>query len=570
MSGEPVPVTLNGAGDSDVVAELTSWQNELAASEQPVDLAYFLRGSKDGRLSLLGGRSDFAVSGAPFTDAELAGRPAGAGQIIEAPISISALSVLVTTPYPNEWNTEKLLCDPDDPDVPDPAACVERGVYTGPIRLPAENLAAIYLTLSPQFENNRLATWGDPAIEAAMGGPSLAITGASSVPVWVNRAEGSAITKSLMLYARDMAPTAWELRKREYPQFAWEPIGEQFGSRGSSRFGEDTLAGLIAISNVAPSGTVIPNWAGNMGAVGSRRVGRLVADYPNAQFRQVEVQNKNGDWVLPTREAIEASLAAGTATNLGATEAVPGAYPMTWVTRLYTVAGTLTPEKANALAASVRYMATDGQDAIVAGGGAPLPAALRAEALASADAIIDANCAADGYEVVVGGPSEFEPKSPGVEAIGQMKHCRAKPGASSTTTISTIDSTTTTTAASEPAAPTVAETIAPAPRPSGGSPSGARPSPSAGAAPTAALPEVETTTTVVAQAAVVPTTAAADVDDGAAGGAGTRPRGRPLGSLLYALPSDDAEGFKKLGTLLLGAALYLFGRRLVRARMIAT
>jgi hypothetical protein len=564
VTGESAPITINGSGDSDVTLELTAWQNSLATSAQPVDLAFFQRGSKDGRASLLGGRSDYAISGVPFTEAELGKRPAGAGQIIGVPIAVNALSVLVTTPWQNEWKTQKVVCDPDDPDVPDPSVCIVDGEYDGPIRIPAENLAAMYMTLEPSFQNNGLAVWGNPAIEEAMGNPSLAI-GRNS-PIWVNRAEGTAITQSLMFYAKQMAPTAWELRKAEYPEFPWEQLGEQFGSRGFSRFGEDTLAGLIAIPNLPPGGTVLDSWAANIGPVGSRRAQRMIVDYPTAQFREVEVQNKNGDWVLPTREAIEASLAVGVDTNLGAEQAIPGAYPFTWLTQLYTVAGALSPEKANALAASVRFIATDGQDAVVANGGAPLPAAQRAEALAGADLIVESNCSAEGFEVVVGGPGDFEPNTPGVQAIGQMKHCRAKAPTATTTTTTILAASTSTTVVSLPAVgPTARPPAQPgaAPRPNVPSSPGVSPGPVVPAPADAPIEQVADPGTTAAAVASSVVKSEAPV----AGGVGNRPRGRPLDNLPYVLPSDGSEGFKKLGTLLLGAAMFLFGRRLVRARM---
>ena len=64
------PVALSGSGDSELTAEITDWQNEMFAADQPTDVGYFQRGSSDGRSRLLSGDKEFAVSGVPFTDAE--------------------------------------------------------------------------------------------------------------------------------------------------------------------------------------------------------------------------------------------------------------------------------------------------------------------------------------------------------------------------------------------------------------------------------------------------------------------------------------------------------------------
>jgi PBP superfamily domain len=579
-----VPVELNGSGDSELSAEFTSWQDTMFAADQPTDISYFQRGSSDGRARLLDGSKQFVISGVPFTAAELAGRPGNAGAIIEAPLAVSSLSAIVTTP-PDSWSTTTFVCDPNDPLVEDPDACVVHGAYAGPIRLPPENLSALALGLSPTFQNNGLGLWRDPNVLTAMGFAPPSATLALQVPqldaaapgkedTWMNRQEGSAASKSLMTYAQALAPTAWGLRGQEFPGFVLDANQERFGTRNLLREGETTVVGLVALYKTDVFCNCVQNaWAGNATAVSSTSFGQVVTDAPDARFREVEVQNKHGDWVLPTRASLEAAIAAGVDIDSGAIVDAPGAYPFTWISRLYTVAGTLDPDEANALAATIRYIATDGQDLVVAKGGAPLNASLRAEALSAADQVVAGNCTQAGYEIVASGPSSFEPNTPTVQALHALKHCQPAPPPPTTTTTTT--STTTTTLAPTSTSTTVAATTTNVQSSPAEVPVVSRttPSPSAGAAATSvnatttttSPPETTTTTTARATTTTTSTTSVPPLP----AGLGSRPRGRALSSLPLQLPPDGSEGFKKLGSLLLGAGMFLGGRRFVLSRRVS-
>jgi hypothetical protein len=561
------PVALSGSGDSELTAEITDWQNEMFAADQPTDLGYFQRGSSDGRSRLLSGDKEFAVSGVPFTAAELAARPPNSPQIIEAPLAISSLSALVTTPT-NGWATTQITCDPSDPrldpmsDLFDPEACTLHATYDGPIRIPAENLSALAIGLEPSFQGNNLALWIHPDMVAALD-PHLDVLAPGNKHTWMNRLEGSAANKSIMTYAQALGPTAWTLRGLQFPGFVLDANQERFSTRNLVREGESTVTGLVSIFNVDVACNCIDaGWTGNAMPVSSTAVDQIQSDYPRARFREVEVQNKHGDWVLPTRAALEAAIAAGTGMDSGATVDAPGAYPFTWITRLYTVAGTLDPDKANSLAATIRYVATDGQDLVVAKGGAPLTAALRAEALDAADKVVISNCTQAGYEVVTSGPSTFEPKTPTLQALTAMKHCQLIPPPPTTTTTSTTTTSTTTTTTTTTVATTVpATTVILA-----SSPPLVQQAPATTAAATT-LPTTTTTEPVaVTTTTVTPTTTTTTI---ATGASTTRLRGRALTTLPMPLPPDGSEGYKKLGTLLLGAATFLAGRRFLLSRRVA-
>jgi hypothetical protein len=274
--------------------------------------------------------------------------------------------------------------------------------------------------------------------------------------------------------------------------------------------------------------------------------------------------------------AVGTSLAAGTTPDVATTEVVPGGYPLTWLTSLYTEGGRFSPDQANSMAATIRYIVTDGQDAIVTDGGVAMSDALVAKALKGADAVVAANCTQPGFEVATGGPSVFEPATPKVQAIAAMKHCQAVPPPPATTatsvaaTTTTTAATTTTSNASTTTAVTTAPTVVGSEAPvvtsrssSGNTPSAVRPAPSRTVAVT--VPISESTTNTSAPASVSATTTTTSV---APSGAGRLVRGRPLSALPMPRPADGSSGFKKLGTLMLGSALFLFGRKLYLVRRV--
>ena len=240
----------------------------------------------------------------------------------------------------------------------------------------------------------------------------------------------------------------------------------------------------------------------------------------------------------------------------------------------------------------VRYIATDGQDDAIALDGAALTSSMRAEALAAANEIVAKNCgigaSAATHEVITSGPSDFEPNTPKVQALTSLQHCALKPPpTTTTTTTTTIASTTTTsvapTASSTTTVPSTTIVASLPPRtpavvappvvvPSVAIPSVAFPSDDAttpsgdGAASddTTDSPTEGASTTTVPGDQVEPGATATTQPTG--GAVTTRVRGRTLDALPLPKPSDGSGGFKKLGTLMIGAGAFLFGRRLVQSR----
>jgi len=595
----PTPITLKGQGDSDLIAELVSFQNALYEADQPTDMSYFNIGSAQGRKNLLSGKADFILSGVPFTAAELAGRAAGAGAIIDVPLSVAALSVVVTTPPQIGWQTVELPTDPScGTEDEDPTLCaVTYGTFEGPFRVPADNLSAMIVGLALSATNN-LQSWANPAWEAALGTSAMTIqTSRLNAHTWVNRSEASSQNSALLTYVSSMSPDVWSARLAQDSAYPWKPNGEQMSpATKPTKQGTDQVAGAITFATLNPfsnTGFTYGPWTGNAGAVPVTYVGDLKEDFPKAGLQVMEIQNHLGEWVSPNRASIEAALAADpNGMDIAATQDVAGGYPLVYINHLYTVAGTLAPDKANALAAFVRYAVTDGQDEVVNRGGAPLTAAQVTQALAAADQIVTANCTATGYEVTTSGPSALEPNTPKVQALASMRHCTLAPVPTTTTSTTTTtiadttttvaDSTTTTSTTSTVAATSTTALVA-SESPTGSSgttsytpsytptytptytPSATTPAVvSTDEEPTADTAVEDTTTTIVVDTTIPPETTA--VVAAATGGPGTHPRGVALTALPMVSPDDGSAEYKKLGTLFLGAALFLFGRRLVHAR----
>ena len=88
-------VELTGAGSGSVFGLMDAWKIPLYTSNSGMNLGFFDRGDKDGRLEFAQGDVDFAVSAEPLSDSDnqtLAGRNIHA---IVAPIAVSAATFIV-------------------------------------------------------------------------------------------------------------------------------------------------------------------------------------------------------------------------------------------------------------------------------------------------------------------------------------------------------------------------------------------------------------------------------------------------------------------------------------------
>jgi PBP superfamily domain len=422
---ETAAVPLQGGGSWGAYREVLKWQDDLSGSKSPIDLSYTAHGSFIGRQEFISGSNDFVMSGVPFTAEELAQVPGGAAGLIDAPVQVSTLGFLLQAPVPDGFATLEQLCDPDDPTVPDPSACLVKHPYTGPIKLPATNLAAMALHYTgtgfpPQN------SWNDPNVLAAMGVANFT-TPPLAGPGPVNRSDPDETSYFLQQFVAAKAPDVWNGLKASNPTIPWEPITERLGRQGgASRDGVDQQSQQLALGGGDPtSGTLTQFTAGVFAPVPPSAVGGIKQTFPDAKVQFVQVQNANGDWVEPTPDSINKAVDAGGGTPLYAlTNAVPGAYPFVWIDHLYAPAHGLTIEKTETLATLIRYLATAGQAAAKPVGEGELSQPLVKQALVAANQLVKSNCTGNDRHIEESSDAgSFAPDLPAMDSIGTMSHC---------------------------------------------------------------------------------------------------------------------------------------------------
>jgi hypothetical protein len=424
---------LLGAGSWGAYRELLTWQNDLADAESPIDLQYTPHGTVLARQDFIAGNADYILSAMPFSAAESAKVPGGGG-VIAAPVQVSSMTALLQRPVPDGFVSLDIVCDPDDPNTPDPAACVVRTPYTAPVKVPNSNLAAMVLHY-PGTTSPPLTSWNSPSVLKAMGVDNFT-TPPLAGPAPVLRSDQDEFNYFLQKYVATAAPSVWAGLKASDTRIPWEPISERLGRTASaSRDGVEQQGQQLALGGGDPaSGTISQFTAGVLGMVPASAKGGIEDAFPKAKVEFMPVQNANGDWVTPTPDSISKAVASGGETPLYAlTNKVPGAYPLAWVDYLYAPAKGLSREKAEAIASVIRYLATAGQKAAEPVGEGKLSSDLTQKALAAANTLIESNCAGKVIENTEAGP--YAPDLPELKSIGTVKHCTTEPKEAPPTTI---------------------------------------------------------------------------------------------------------------------------------------
>jgi hypothetical protein len=422
-------LALKGGGSWGAYRELRQWQDELSESKSPVDLGYTPHGTFLGRKDFIDGKLDFVLSAVPFTAEELTSIPGGAAGLIAAPIQVSSLAFVVQTPVPDGFTSSKLICDPDDPDVPDPTACLVKKPFTGPLKIPTANLAAMSLRYQGPGQPP-LTSWSHPAVLQAVGVPNWTMPPLAG-PSPVLRSDQDEANFFLQQWAATAAPAVWKGLKESETRIVWEPISERLPRQaGASRDGVEQQSQMLTLGGGDPgSGTINGFSSGVFAPIPASSLGFLRQAFPKAELQYIHVQNANGDWVTPTPDSINIAVTAGGAAPLYATtNKVPGAYPLVWVDHFYAPAKGLSIQKTEATAAVMRYLATAGQDAAAPVGEGRLSLPLVAAALEAANQLVRSNCEGNDRHVVEStDPGPFAPDLAAVKTIGTMAHC--EPGA---------------------------------------------------------------------------------------------------------------------------------------------
>jgi hypothetical protein len=293
-----------------------------------------------------------------------------------------------------------------------------------------------------------------------------------------------------------------------------------------------------SIEGLQSGGSPFPG--GFIAAVPRPAFDQIQADKPSMYARLVELQNGAGEWVEPNTQTLTAAVVAGGDVPLFAlTNKVKGAYPLVYVDHIYMPAHGLSIEKIEALATSVRYLVTSGQNKMASVGDAPLTKPLVNRALAAANQLVVSNCTDKAWTTVSSAdPGPWAPDDPGMKSFGPMLHC--------------VET------ASLQSASVTPTTLAPAPPVTTGT--------SPATAPPATVPVV----TSISPSALVPPTAAASVASAPAAAPAAKAASTPLNSVLAVsklpmpAPFSGSGGFDRLAAVVAGALLLFVVRRPVR------
>jgi hypothetical protein len=257
-------------------------------------------------------------------------------------------------------------------------------------------------------------------------------------PVSVVQSEADESNYYLALWTRTAAPSAWNnIKSVSPPGVVWEdPVTHDVFERiprvpTLSRQGADQAGDQLTISGGVAGGSVGGTTAGAVGDLPPTALLAAPQGQSNANpLTFVAIKNKHGDWITPSTASINAAVNAGNGSPLYAlTHDVKDAYPLTWVNYLYVKATGLSAAKTEAVATTIRYLATDGQSATTPWNEGTLSQPLVTQALQAANQVVQSDCPAAGGTVFQSNdPGPDAPNLSGIHAIGAMLHCQAPPG----------------------------------------------------------------------------------------------------------------------------------------------
>ena len=374
-------------------------------------------GTRDLRTTFIEGSGDFVVSGADFTEAEKTVLAKAGKEVVAAPVQAVGLAFFgFVPPLP----TFPEGCEEQD-------NCLEnKAPYTGPIRFTPNVMANL------MFERSNVWT-DDQFLGSLTLEPGRFLFPPIRGPRPLVRTDPDATNLYLESYVATTSPQIWAVSRSELPGATANPqVSESWpNSITPSRLGMDNVVSQVregldpASSELSFGGTI------TSGSVSLVEESFVLNDIKPAAQRvplfRVQLQNAAGEWVLPNTLSISAAVAAGEGIpNTGSVGlAVPGAYPITWVNKLYAPTKGLGAAKANSVAAVIRWQVTAGQseDVLKAAGDGKLTPKMVAAALAAADQVVKSNCAdAKGTvksSTTAGGTA---PKG-GFPGLGEVTYC---------------------------------------------------------------------------------------------------------------------------------------------------
>ncbi|MGC9149159.1 MAG: phosphate ABC transporter substrate-binding protein PstS [Sulfolobales archaeon] len=328
-----IPATLNGGGSSAINPQMQNWAKIFRddISEGAITVNYQSIGSGAGQKGIVDGSLDFAGSDIPLTKDNYDALKSKGRGFIQIPIIAISIAVIYNIP---EWDQSKC----------------------GPLRLSPEAIAEIYL--------GNIVYWDDPLIKNLQKPECQALLPHKEI-YGVHRSDGSGSTALLTMYLSKAYPK-WNQTVGYGLVVNWpiDNTGRGIGGKGSE--------GVIAqVKNTKYSiGYVEPNYA------------------EKENIPIAAVTNKAGQFILPTKDAIEEALKRG-ATALPKPDEYWGSVPLQFVyqdgNNTYPIVGTpiiiirtdLPKDKLEALKQFFTWVLTNGQkETYVLPGYYPLPTEL--------------------------------------------------------------------------------------------------------------------------------------------------------------------------------------------------
>jgi hypothetical protein len=452
-----VPTVLSGEGAWSAFELNTGWHNDLSTAKTPIDLRYTAVGSYFGRADFLNKGADYAISGVPFSDTELAKAKVKRSDLIDAPLVVSSLGILLQRPTggPREgFNELEIRCDPFDESTWPPdittldqalAGCDRwKAPYTGQIKVPWQNLAAMLFTETRDATGHTtgepLDSWNEPGVLAAFGVSNLLSVPLGNGPVTVLRSDPDETSYYMQQFAKQFTPNVWSMLKEDNPQGSFDTISEKLPIAATASRGQaDQQADQIKwppsdpINGISPKGGMLAPIPASI--IVEPQETWSIFNPPASFVEFMPVQNGNGDWVEPTTDSLTKAAAAGLDTPLYAfNHNVPGAYPFTWIDHLYAPAHGLSIDKTNAMATLIRYLATAGQNVAAKAGEGMLPPALVQKSLDAANALVASNCVGSDRVIETStDPGPFAPTKPVLTGLGTISTCAPAPVVTTTT-----------------------------------------------------------------------------------------------------------------------------------------
>jgi len=527
----------------------------LSAPESPV-VSPFRVGDAEARRQLISGSADVIVTGAPFTEAELADLADTGRGVIAAPVQGVGMSLLASGPFPNGID----LCDlveqspEEDPFNEFEPDCLNSRDYVGDLKLTSKDVADVFLEtidrlwLNPEFVS--LLTGGDPNV-------SIVTPSRSAQPVM--RSDAGMPNLALQTYMKATQPAMWSaaFANRFPPQPETDPAEGWVFSGAPSRNGLTEAVGTVRLWRSASAASSESARGGAMTMTTPLDgIGAIIAEAEEPEFDLTgnrnqrtplylaQLRNGAGEFVAATPNAITTALEAGGGRPFfGLAENVPGAWPLSWVNTMYVPTSGLTGAETNAVAAMIRWQSTVGRAGAGTLGDGRLPEPLVEQALAAADEVVESNCGSAGLKTVTtDDPTRFAPQGTLAE-LGELVWCNTPVGASAATPNrpGNVDPI----AAASAGVAAANRTSAPGALGSSSlSPIGATGSGTSGSAGTTGS---------------VGSDAAGSVDAAAAAAAAQIAYPMPL-----ELPGEDPYDFDRLSTLALGGLMFIGGRWLLR------